>query len=536
MQAKALTIARRAGTGMAGFSAGQKVVAVLAALVLVLGGAAFWRWASAPVYAPLFTGLAASDAAAIVDKLDASGTKYELTDGGNTILVPKDAVYATRLAMSADGLPAAAESGYSLLDQQGLTSSQFQQQVTYQRALEGELAKTVSAIEGVSSATVHLAVPKDDVFLSEKGETTASVMVQTRAGAELTPRQVEAVVHLVSSSIEGLDPKKVTVVDGTGALLSAQGGGASGAARDQTTTDYENRVQRSVQAMLDRVLGTGAAVATVTADLDLDSTDTTTEKFIDDETVRPLSQQSTKETYTGTAAGAGGVLGPDNVQGAAGAGADGSSYTKESTTVGNPVGKVTERRVATPGKVRKQSVAVVVDSQRTNRIDEAAMSELVSTAAGVDKARGDTVTVQSMVFDDTALKQAEESAKAAKSAEAAEAKGDLMKTAILAGAVLLLLLISAIGALKRKKAAKKAGPAQQWDATEVAELEQLRAIALQSQAAIDAASGDRRALAVGPAGAGGADADQRREVEALVERQPEEMAELLRGWLADRRS
>src|SRR6185436_4288511 len=140
-------------------------IVVLASVIAIgLGAFLFFSWSSTPDYSPLFSNLASKDAGAIVEKLDAAGTPYELTDGGQTIMVPKDQVYQLRLQMSSAGLPAESDTGYALLDQQGVTTSEFMQQVGYQRALEGELTKTIKSIDGVSSASVHLAIPKKDVF------------------------------------------------------------------------------------------------------------------------------------------------------------------------------------------------------------------------------------------------------------------------------------------------------------------------------------------------------------------------------------
>src|SRR3954470_5448153 len=151
---------------------GQKVVIGLLALGLVLGGFFFFRWVTAPTYAPLFPNLASPDASAIVDELNTEGVTYQLSDGGGTIMVPQDQVSALRLTMSGKGLPASQDTGYSLLDQQGITTSEFQQQITYQRAVEGELAKTLEAIHGVNAAVVHIALPKEEVFATDEGKPT----------------------------------------------------------------------------------------------------------------------------------------------------------------------------------------------------------------------------------------------------------------------------------------------------------------------------------------------------------------------------
>src|SRR5690348_17190528 len=203
----------RIKTVLSTITLGQKVVIGLLALGLVLGGVFFFRWITAPTYAPLFSNLASSDASAIVTELGNEGVQYQLQDGGSTILVPQTQVASTRLALSGKGLPASDQTGYALLDQQGITTSQFQQQVTYQRAVEGELAKTLEAIHGVNAAVVHIAMPKDTVFTDDQGKPTASVLLDLSAGTKLSGEQIQAVTNLVSSSIEGMTPTDVTVAD-----------------------------------------------------------------------------------------------------------------------------------------------------------------------------------------------------------------------------------------------------------------------------------------------------------------------------------
>ena len=284
MPQRLMTRARGAGSALGAFTPAQKLLAVLGVAVLVLGGAAFSRWAMTPTYAPLFSNLAGEDAQAITEQLTADGVEFQLEDGGATIMVPKEVVSAQRIKAAAAGLPGETGSGYSLLDEEGMTSSQFQQQITYQRALEGELASTIEGIDGVSTAVVHLAVPEESIFDDEAGTPTASVLVDTAAGAALTDDQVQAVVHLVSSSVPDLAVDQVTVSSSDGTLLSAAGSGLAGGVggRDGQTTDHERRTEAAVQTMLDRVVGPGNAVATVTAELDFDQTQRVTEDFTSD--------------------------------------------------------------------------------------------------------------------------------------------------------------------------------------------------------------------------------------------------------------
>jgi flagellar M-ring protein FliF len=535
-----LTVAAKRGAGtFNGFTAGQKAVTVGLVIALAVGGYFFSVWAATPTYAPLFSNLAATDASAIVEKLNAEGVKYELADGGATIMVPKDKVYDLRIRMSGEGLPAAGDAGYALLDKQGVMTSEFMQQVGYRRALEGELAKTIKAIDGVTGATVHLALPAKDVFSDDQKKTTASVLVATNPTKTLSPDRVQSIVHLVSSSVEGLEPEHVTVIGANGRVLSSSdsssGTGAGSDARATQTTSYEQRLNSSLQAMLEQVLGPGKAVVNVTADLDFDATETKTQKYVSDPTVPPVAEKKETETYTGSGTPVGGVLGPDNIQVPGGNGGTGN-YEKSTETRNNSVGTVTEVRKSAPGAVRKLSVAVIVDSGAA-KIDETQLQQLVSSAIGLDAQRGDTIAVSSMAFDTSAA----EAAKTALTDEAKVDKGEQLKSWIETGAIalaVLVLLVMAIFAGRRGRKDKRT----KLSAEETEQLEEMQAAietARQRLALGDGTGGNAAAIEAGmPAAPTTADIERnsrQREIATLVERQPDEVAQLLRGWLADRR-
>jgi flagellar M-ring protein FliF len=534
MKNKASDSLRKLLQGFQSFSPGQKTVAIFAVLAIVVGGFLFSSWVTKPTYAPLFSNLASADAAAIVDKLAAANTPYQLTGGGGTIMVPQDQVYDLRLKMSGAGLPAQQDSGYSLLDKQGVTTSEFQQQVTYQRAMEGELAKTIKAIDGVQTAVVHLAMPEKSVFADQEKKPTAAVLVQLAPGKKLTPQQVQAIVNLTSSSITGLAPEDVTVADSTGAVLSTAGsvGGGGGVAdtRAQATRDYEDRLATSIQAMLDQVVGPGHSVAKVTSQLDFDKTQTKTEKFSSNPTAKPLAESATNETYNGTGGSGAGVLGPDNIQVPAGTAGGNGKYDKKSSATQNAVDKVTEVRDAAPGAVVRQSVAVLLDAKASASLPAGEVQKLVSGAAGINAARGDNVVVSQMPFDGSAATNAAKDIAAAK-AEAARAQYlSIGKTAGLGLLIALLVFFAWRQSRKTKRTEMTYADLERLDEGELAELEAYRAREL--------AMANRAALEGGPGGPAEVDpsAIKRDEISAMVDRQPDEVAQLLRGWLADRRS
>jgi flagellar M-ring protein FliF len=520
---------RKVGDSFKSFTPGQKAVTVAAVAALLIGGYFFATWASKPSYSALFSNLSSKDASAIVESLQKTGTSYELSNGGSTILVPKDEVYDLRLQLSGEGLPGETDTGYALLDQQGITTSDFMQHTNYQRALEGELSSTIKAIEGVEAATVHLVMPQKDVFADDQNKTTASVLVQSAANEPLSGQQVQAIVHLVASSVEGLDPEQVTVAGADGRILSTGGGAAvatggdTGGTESQTVA-FQNRLNASLQNMLDSVVGPGHAVVTTTAELDYDQTETTTESYTSDPSVAALSESISREAYNGNGNGTGGVLGPDNIQVPNGAGtASTGQYENSNTVRNNAVNKTTEARRSAPGSIKKLNVAVLLDSTTAGAVNATDVQALVSAAAGVDATRGDTIAVSAMPFDTSAATAAKDALAASAAAEQSAKQTSLIKTAALAAVVLILLLL-AWRASRRAKKRKALTPAELKHLEDMqAALDQQRLAQLNAaipSPAIEAANTDLEALE-----------ERQREIEQMVEDQPEEMAALLRGWL-----
>src|SRR5262252_990811 len=211
--------------GLVGFFGAQppaRRVALLATAVgsvaLVLGIA--W-WVQQPLYRPLFTNLSPEDAAAIVEALKGQKVSYQIEDGGRAVLVPAERLYELRLTLASKGLPEGGGVGFELFDRQTLGQTDFLQRLNYQRALQGELARTIGQLGGVESARVHLALPERSLFVAEDRRPSASVVVKLASGRTLARAQIDGIVHLVASSVEGLDADSVTVVDESGRMLTA---------------------------------------------------------------------------------------------------------------------------------------------------------------------------------------------------------------------------------------------------------------------------------------------------------------------------
>lgn len=513
---------------LAGFTAGQKAVTAVALVALLLGAVAFTSWAAKPSLVPLFTNLEATDAAAITEELTTRGTPYELQAGGSTVLVPQKDVYQLRLDLSAAGLPEAGKNGYELLDEQGITTSEFRQRVDYQRALEGELSKTIASIDGVQATTVHLVIPEENLFSEEERKPSASVLVKTKPGDSMAAGQVQAIVNLVANSVEGLEHDRVTVADAKGTVLSTSDeSGASlaaGDARSMQTATFEKDLQGSVEEMLVPLVGSGKAVVRVKAQLDFDKREITTETFETEEDAPVVTEKTGTEDYVGTGAVVGGVLGPENVVDAPGA--TDTEYTKEAVERTYAVGKVTETATSAPGAVERLSIAVVLDANADPSITEGAVRELVTAAAGLDPARGDVVEVSRLMFDTAAAEAAADEFAALEAAErSAERWGFVRTVAVLL--VVVLVVLHALRIMRRTSRTPVDLPvleARQMSAVEAEEAAVLAASQRLALETLPMAPEDARRIAV------------KAEVGDLVERQPDEVAQLLRGWLADRRS
>ncbi|NNN14248.1 MAG: flagellar M-ring protein FliF [Acidimicrobiaceae bacterium] len=495
-----------------GFTAGQKVTTIMIAAVLGLGGMFLLKMTSSPVYSPLFTGLSATDAGAITQKLTAAKVPYQLADGGQTILVPQTQVYQERLDMAQAGLPANSTVGLSLLDKVGITSSQITQQADYQRALQGELASTIEAIQGVTSAQVNLALPPTDVFaVSQSQQATASVLVTLSPGMQLTPGQVQGIVHLVASSIPNLAPGSVTVVDSNGNVLSAPGFNNSAAQDSTATQSFDQSVQASIQSMLQDVLGPGQVDVRVAANLNFNQVKTTssavgTNKNGTPQTT-PTQVQASTQTYTGTGTPPGGVLG--NLTPATG-GTQTSNYAQKQSTTNYAVSQINQTVQQAPGQIQNLSVAVLLDS-KIKGVPTATIKQLVSAAVGLNPARGDQISIVSLPFSQAAAAQAKAQQAAAQSTSSLASMLGLAKIVVLVIGVLIVMF------LMLRAGASSAEEITLDEYSAPLELETIHQPAKQIQIT-------EYASPVSP------------QVLDFIDRQPEDVAKLLRIWMSSRAS
>ncbi|MGQ7297347.1 flagellar basal-body MS-ring/collar protein FliF [Quadrisphaera sp. KR29] len=519
---------KKLGAQANGMSLGQKVLAVIGIGVLLLGGSAFYAYASKPDMVPVSSGVSDADAADITAALSGAGITSEYS--GGAVSVPAAQASTAKMTIAAAGLPKQ-KSGFALLDEQGITATQFQQKVTYQRAVEGDLATTIEQLDGVQSAVVHLAVPEDTVFTETKEPTKASVLIDTGI-SKATDDQVNSIIQLVSSSVPNLDPMQVTVSDAKGELLSAAGQGAVGQGDEQTAA-YETKTQSTIQAMLDKTLGPGKAIASVNATLNFDKTNRISTTYTPSGAL-PSSQTTKEEVYNGGTAGVGGALGANGVLGvdgtdpAAGAGTTtgAGGYSKKENTQDNANNTVVDNTVVAPGAVQRLSVAVMVDPTALAGIGQQNLQQTVAAAAGFDQARGDQVVITPATFDTSAADAAAKDLAAAKAAEKSEQQWALIKQGAIALGVLLLAIVLLIAWRRAVKKNKR-------EAVDLGELERLYpegpAGPPAPMTALAPAADDSHLL-VAPEPE--PEALRRQEFGQLVDTQPAEVANLLRGWLA----
>lgn len=400
--------------------------AIALALALVVGTL---LWTRAPEYAVLFANLEERDGGAIVTALQQRNIPYSIGSGGGAIMVPSDRVHDVRLQLAAEGLPKGGLVGFEVMENQRLGVSQFLEQVNYQRALEGELSRTVRSISSVAGARVHLAIPKQSGFLRDEQRPSASVMVSLYPGRVLDESQIAGIVHLVSSSVPKLSNDDVSVVDHNGDLLTRPPGTGRDAALDATQLGYVRELEatylRRVEALLEPLVGAGNFRAQVAADVDFSRIEETAESYTPNPAPdQAIRSQQTSEQFSGVA-GPGGVPGALTNQPPVPAEApivDPDPDADEDEANRRPV---TRNRSATlnyeldrniqhirhaTGQVRKLSVAVVV-RDRTETMPNGQtrdvtltpeqmqrITALVRGAIGFDEARGDVVQISSAPF------------------------------------------------------------------------------------------------------------------------------------------
>lgn len=467
----------------------QRILVAVAALATV--GGLWWlnQWNHERVFQPLFTGLASDDAGAVVTKLKEAGVEYRLSANGNTVLAPADRIPELRIQLASAGIPKAGRIGFELFDKNNFGITDFAEQVNYRRALEGELERSILALNGVESARIHITPAKESVFTESKEVAKASVLVTIRKGARILPGNVDAISHLVSSAVQGLDPEHVSVVDGTGKLLvgtAKQHAPQEEADAADKALLHRQKVEKDllekVNATLEPLLGTKRFRASVSVDCDFSSGEQSEETFDPAKAVVATSQKSDE---SGVPASSGGQPGTATnlPRPAPRLSSQAVPVTRKTENMTYQNSRLVRKTKLPQGGIRRISVAVLLDyylrweveSGKAKRVmnpptpeQMKSIRDLVSGALGVDAKRGDNIVVESIAFGATldaqpppGLLPGTQTAPDQTPANAPGQDGwmgiprnNLMIMGGVAGAALLALLGGAFWFLKKRKSGK----------------------------------------------------------------------------------
>lgn len=428
---------------------GRISVVVLSAsflLALVL----FIRHYSTPKMGLLFRGLSAENASAVIERLNEMGVPYRLGAGGHEILVDESRIDELRITLNSDGTLYGGGVGFELFDQAKLGVSESERRLNYQRALQGELQRTIAQLEGIEQARVHLVIPEESVFIREKREATASVVVRLNPLSRLTAEQVKGIVYLIAGSVENLPPENVTVIDTQGRVLSkveeeglapGEQGTSATLTQLEIKRNYEKELEQRLSDMLERVLGMGKVVAMVSVDMDFSRVDSTEISYGD-----PVqrSRSETVETYEGSGvSGFGGAAGTDsNIPSYAEmiTGDTESRYERRDLIENFEVPEILTRTVQAPGKINEISASVIIDNSRgalgSGQIRD--LENLVASALGLSEERRGQVSVAAINFDTSYL---DETLLAMEEARIAERRQMYIRYGIIGLVILAVFLI-----------------------------------------------------------------------------------------------
>ncbi len=416
------------------------IAAAIPALIISLA-----IMASRPDYVVLFSGLSPEDTQVIQDELRGAGVPHKLSDGGGSILVPSSEVYDVRMRLANKGLPeAGSRVGFEGFDKTDFGTTDFVQKLKYQRALQVELTRTISQLREVVSARVHIVLPRESVFTDQEQPAKASIVLKLRTGTKLNESQVNGITHLVASAVENLSKENITVIDTHGNVLSAPGQNTFlSDSQLKFKRMVESELQSKVQSMLDKILGPNRSTVQVATEIDLNTTEISSETYDPDKAVIK-SEQATDYNSTGGTSPSGipgvttGVT--PNPQMAGGQ----DKYKGSDSSVEYEVSRTVQKIVEPPGKIKKLSVAVVVDNKIVDgnpvswtkqELDD--IKNLVKNADGVDVARGDPeIEVKNIPFDNSLQQELEGAEKALKS----EKLRSMITKAVIAVVVVGLLI------------------------------------------------------------------------------------------------
>ncbi len=450
----------------------NQMIGMAAVLLLVGGGLySFVHWNHEHGFKPLFNGMAPEDAATVVQKLKESGVEYRINDNGTSVSVPEAKVDEVRLEMAGAGLPKTGRIGFELFDRNNLGITDFTEHVNYRRALEGELERSIKALNVVEQARVHLTFPKDSVFLDSREPAKASVLISTRGGSRLTAQNVSAVSNLVASAVEGLSPDSVSILDMKGNLLNRPRRHAEdGSEPSEAALDYKHQIEKDlvakVQSTLDPLLGENRFRVGITADCDFTTSEQSEEVLDPTKSVMVTSQKS--EDLLGQASNAGVPGTQSNLPRAVprAVGGSGVNSSRKSEGASFETSK-TIRHIKVPqGSIKRLSASLLLDQEvrwegkgknmkrvivppTPERIK--AINDVVAGVLGLQTERGDKLVIESLPFEQTLAGEAPDELKGTEKPK--DQLTQLLKDpkVMIGGGVALVILLGALFFMFKKK-------------------------------------------------------------------------------------
>lgn len=406
-------------------STGKKIGLLLLAAATMTGFILLMTWASRPEYQILFSDLSLEDSAAIYEKLKERKIPYQIAANGKSIMVPQEQVYELRLELASQGLTRGSSVGFELFDNTRLGMTEFMQNVNYQRALQGELSRTINRFDEVESSRVHLVLANKSIFAEQEEPASASVILKLKSGRKLNHNQVQGIVNLVSSSISGLSSENVTIVDSFGKLLTRGEKGDEGAILSTDQLAFQERLEKKledrVKTMLENALGAGKAIVRLSAAINFNQREQTEERYLADNRVVRSEKlhDETSSTLKSAPSGVPGAVPNMTTRGGVQTNkGSGTSHQTADRVVNYEIGKVISRVVAPTGQVERISVAVMIDGHYRKvenkngpaefiyipRTEEemAKLENIIKSAVNYSAERGDTIEVANIPFKTTA--------------------------------------------------------------------------------------------------------------------------------------
>ena len=392
--------------------ASKRLAILFVAAITLVSIGAFVFFVNQKEYRVLFSNLSTEDAGEIVAKLQETKTPYKLSFAGDSISVPSEHVSKIRLDLAASGLPKGGGVGFEIFDTKKFGVTEFEQRLNYQRALQGELSRTINGLDEIQSSRVHIVMPKKSLFVKEQARPTASVIIKSKQGRRLQASQIEGIAHLVAASVEGLRPSGVMIVDSKGNVLSATGDDESQlSSRANSRIEYQRKIEKelgnSIKSMLEKVVGIGSVVARVSATIDFRIMEKTEETYDPEEPVIRSVRRRTEKSNSPAGKGGESTVSSAGTQNIS---EPGSGREKADETINYEINRVISKTVMPVGEIEKLSVGVLVDgvyNKNDKGVEEfqprpkkeiETLVDFVKKSIGFDAGRGDQVVVTSVPF------------------------------------------------------------------------------------------------------------------------------------------